>query len=476
MTTQPIYANDKMGADFKSVRRGDSDGRLHIAISNISKATVNPYYGREIPDYEALGLEPDRIYQMFRPPEELEKAAPSANNIQLLDLHIPVSADDPKKEIVAGTTGERAQFDGEYLTNSLAVWVGESIDRIEDESCKELSCCYRYVAIMEPGTYKGLRYDGKMTNIEFNHVALVPEGRAGPDVVVGDAMPGTLKMKPLTSRKALMVRGMIAAVVRPKLAVDAKLDFNPALAGVTAANYKAKKPAIIAAVAKITAGKLAGDAGLEDMHKLLDSLDDESDGAEDDEIDAMDEESEEDRDKRETAEDEDDMTKGEDACAARDKARDKAAKDRKRARDAKRAKDAEEMTEAEKKKAEEKAKDKGAMDAAIRAASDAAVARAVKETTTRLNSIQDAKRIVFPRVGELTEAFDSAAEVFKFALDSAGVELDGVPPEAYGAVYKALPAADASTAPTVAMDAKARTGRSDFLKDFPGAAAIRIAS
>ena len=30
----------------KSLRSYDQDGRMHIAASNISKATVNPYYGR----------------------------------------------------------------------------------------------------------------------------------------------------------------------------------------------------------------------------------------------------------------------------------------------------------------------------------------------------------------------------------------------------------------------------------------------
>ena len=42
---------------------------------------------------------------------------------------------------------------------------------------------------MTPGVYEGHRYDGIMTNIRGNHVALVKDGRAGTDVVVQDAMP-----------------------------------------------------------------------------------------------------------------------------------------------------------------------------------------------------------------------------------------------------------------------------------------------
>ena len=44
--------------DRASVRIYDRYGRLHVEIMNISKAAVNPYIGREIPDWQALGVEP----------------------------------------------------------------------------------------------------------------------------------------------------------------------------------------------------------------------------------------------------------------------------------------------------------------------------------------------------------------------------------------------------------------------------------
>jgi Uncharacterized protein conserved in bacteria (DUF2213) len=43
--------------DRASVRTYDRDGRLHVEVTNISKAAVNPYIGREIPDWRALGLD-----------------------------------------------------------------------------------------------------------------------------------------------------------------------------------------------------------------------------------------------------------------------------------------------------------------------------------------------------------------------------------------------------------------------------------
>ena len=59
----------------RSARWKDQDGNLHVRVSNISKATVNPYRGNEIPGWEELGLDPKKIYQLLRDPDELKKAA-----------------------------------------------------------------------------------------------------------------------------------------------------------------------------------------------------------------------------------------------------------------------------------------------------------------------------------------------------------------------------------------------------------------
>lgn len=63
-----------LALDAASKRHKDVNGFLHVDASNISKETVNPYYGREIPGWEGLGLEPERIYMGYRPGEELKKA------------------------------------------------------------------------------------------------------------------------------------------------------------------------------------------------------------------------------------------------------------------------------------------------------------------------------------------------------------------------------------------------------------------
>ena len=118
-------------AQDRSARTYDKDGRLHVAVSNISKAVVNPYYGGEIPGCNELGLQADKVYYLLRHPDELARAADSFRNLPLLSRHIPVSADDPQKEVVVGSTGSDVVFADGYLKCSLSVWDAEAIGGIK---------------------------------------------------------------------------------------------------------------------------------------------------------------------------------------------------------------------------------------------------------------------------------------------------------------------------------------------------------
>ncbi|AOM39550.1 DUF2213 domain-containing protein [Xenorhabdus hominickii] len=48
--------------DEGSRRRIDANGYLHVSQTHLTKEQVVPYIGREIPGWENLELEPDRLY------------------------------------------------------------------------------------------------------------------------------------------------------------------------------------------------------------------------------------------------------------------------------------------------------------------------------------------------------------------------------------------------------------------------------
>jgi len=210
--TRRARSGSVLAFDFSSARTVDEDGRLHVKDCPLTKATVNGYYGWEIPGYEELKLDPKKEYMLLRDPDELKAAASRFDGQPLLDDHIPHDADNPRKMHVAGSIGSGCYFDGEYIrTPLLSVWDQKDIDAIESEEKRELSCSYAYDPVMEAGVFKGLRYDGRMVNIRPNHVALVQKGRAGRDVLVMDALPKGLKMKRKTfDRFAVSARALLA--------------------------------------------------------------------------------------------------------------------------------------------------------------------------------------------------------------------------------------------------------------------------
>ena len=169
----------------RSSRTVDADGRLHVDKSHISKAIINPYYGREIPQWEELGLNPDQVYKLYRDPVELEKAAPTFARLPILKEHVPVTVEAPRPDLVIGAIGSNVEFNAPYLDADLVFWDATAIAGIETDAVRELSCSYRYVADMTPGD----GYDGRMTEIKGNHLALVEVGRAGADVYVSDSNP-----------------------------------------------------------------------------------------------------------------------------------------------------------------------------------------------------------------------------------------------------------------------------------------------
>lgn len=423
-----ILGHDIMALDrAASSRVYDADGHLHVTRTPISKANVCEYWGHEIPGADELGLVPTRKYRLLRHPDELAKAAASSNGKQLLLGHVPVSADDPQKDKWVGSTGTDAEFDGTYLYNSLHLHDREGIQSIEDadkaqdaeadapKGAKELSSAYRYRADMTPGVFKGEPYDGVMRDIDFNHVALVPEGRAGADVVVGDSQLKDLKeisMKKVLTRFAGASAFALSLSLKPKLAADAKIDLSDAFDGVTKKNFAEKRAGIETAVKGLVAGKLAKDAKIDDVLKLaLDEAEkfEIKEGADEDPSSGL-PLSKEDMEKKAKDESDDDEDKDDDKKKAEDEEKEEAEKNAKGEED--KAKD-------------KKGLDKKAMDEALKVHGD--------NIKREMREVAQAYADVEPYVGKLALGMDSAATVYRTALKGLGMDaklVDGLHPDA----------------------------------------------
>ncbi|WP_062014833.1 DUF2213 domain-containing protein [Gluconobacter japonicus] len=177
-----------------SVRTIDGDGHLTISRCLLTKAEISGYYGREIPDPDGkLKLDPDKLYNLLRAPDELAKASSSLAGKPVLSVHKAVTSEQHDHQSTVGSVGT-VLFEKPALYGSLSIWDGEAIERIESGEAKSVSCGYRYTPDMTPGVYEGQKYDGVMRDIRFNHLALVEEGRVS-DAVIGDAKPITFADK-----------------------------------------------------------------------------------------------------------------------------------------------------------------------------------------------------------------------------------------------------------------------------------------
>lgn len=464
-----------MALDRDSVRTYDADGHLHVARANISKAIVNPYNGSEIPGYAELGLDPQRVYMLLRDPEELKRGAATFDGKPLMFVHTPVDANDHAFNDVVGAV-MNAAYEHPFLTAELVIWPGAAIKAIEAGNKQQLSCGYRYRPVMEPGVHEDVPYDGRMTEIIGNHVALVTEGRAGPDVIIGDsALPpakGKIEMKnPALSSKAKATAGALHILLKPMMASDAKLDLAPILAKVTHKNFGDHKARIASDLRAALAGKLAADAKMDSIEKCLDDM-------EDMDTEAMDTEANAGLPAfgKNKVEDEEEETASEKAERLAKRAKDKKTRDKKAAdaeAAAKKAEGEDEDLETGEKEDAEKAKDEEKdKDMVTKPAMDAAIAAAITQTKKTASDLRAAEMAVRPYVGELAMAHDSAEGVYRSAFKLLNVPVGPeVPASAFPTILSLIPVPGAAPKrePNIGMDA-ATVG--SFDKMFPEAGRI----
>ncbi|MCG5274734.1 DUF2213 domain-containing protein [Providencia rettgeri] len=176
-------------------RTYDNNGWLEVTDNPISKVGVFDYLGAEIG-----APEPDKIYRVLRPPEELASEA-TINSFKLTPFIIEHEmlgkhATPAEKKGIQGVIGENVYFDPPYLRANIKIFSDVALSNI-DSGKIDLSPGYRSKYEFTSGIYEGQHYDAIQRHLRGNHLALVDEGRTGPDVAVQDHLVITIDTKEL---------------------------------------------------------------------------------------------------------------------------------------------------------------------------------------------------------------------------------------------------------------------------------------
>lgn len=210
-----------------SNREKDANGFLHVKNCHCTKVQIAQYLGCEI----SKDLIADKVYNVFRPEEELNKAETiqSLNGVPLQLEHHDDTAEKPAQYTRIGATGTDAVFEYPYLSNSLHFFNQKAIDLIESGEKCELSIGYDCEIHKEAGEFEGVPYDFVQRNIKIQHVALVECGRAGADVKVSDSKEIILnsektEVKQMDKEKLLQLINELVKAGASEEEIKAKID------------------------------------------------------------------------------------------------------------------------------------------------------------------------------------------------------------------------------------------------------------
>lgn len=163
----------------------DDNGWINIHANPLTKVGVFDYLGAEIG-----GDEPDRIYKVYRPEDELQnpETIDSFKLLPFVDEHTWVGDGGmpTEKKGVQGIIGENIIYKKPYLYGNIKI-LSESLKTALAGGKVELSAGYKCRYDFESGEFEGQQYDAIQRDIRANHLALVERGRSGSDVAVLDA-------------------------------------------------------------------------------------------------------------------------------------------------------------------------------------------------------------------------------------------------------------------------------------------------
>jgi len=122
----------------------------------------------------------------YRPPEEVSNPD-SLSTFGMKPVtwgHPPVLLDSLNtKKFQTGYSGSQVRYNDGFVEVALVVTDDDAIEKIKRNDASEVSAGYKVDFDPTPGvTPEGEEYAGVQRNIRVNHIAIVPRGRAGPEV------------------------------------------------------------------------------------------------------------------------------------------------------------------------------------------------------------------------------------------------------------------------------------------------------
>lgn len=177
-------------APLERVRKLE-DGRI-AAVARFARSGVYTYNGSEVgrPDLSTVNV--------YRPETEVfDQAAMASFAHKAITVGHPssdVTAANWKAHSVGWTEGKIAR-DGEFVEIPLMLADASGVQAYESGQARELSAGYTSDLVWGDGVAPdGTAYQATMRTIRGNHIALVPQGRAGSACRIGDSSIGSLTM------------------------------------------------------------------------------------------------------------------------------------------------------------------------------------------------------------------------------------------------------------------------------------------
>lgn len=197
-----------------------------VATARVARTGVQYYLARELGDVALkAGFKPNDIVRVNRPESEVF----SDQSLKSL-TRVPVTVDHPIEDVTpenwskyaAGDVGDAYARDGQWVVVNPMIKDARGIQAAQTTH-KEISM--GYTANLVDAADKSIA-DFDMANIVYNHLALVPKGRAGPQARIGDSwgaapvndfQPGAL---PSTAKKGGHMTDQFKTVVLGDKAVQ----------------------------------------------------------------------------------------------------------------------------------------------------------------------------------------------------------------------------------------------------------------